>query len=101
VKPIEGHPDAEAEFHEAVTYYEEQVEGLGAEFREEIREAIERIWQRPQAYPFYEDSVVQEVQVNRFRFVICYVDEPNRIWILAVANQWRRPGYWRRRLRDR
>lgn len=101
MKLIEAHPEAEEEFHEAVDYYEGKVEGLGVEYRAEIREAIDRVRERPQAYPLWEDTECREVQVRRFPFAVYYVDEPARIWIVAFANQYREPGYWRRRLHNR
>jgi hypothetical protein len=101
VKPIEAHPEATEEFHEAVKYYERKREGLGVEFRGEISGAIQRLREQPQSYPIYEDTECREVEVWRFPFVVYFVDEPDRIWVIAFANQYRRPGYWRKRLRDR
>lgn len=101
MKPIEAHPEATEEFHEAVDYYERRQEGLGIEFRTEISEAVQRLRERPQAYPLHEGTECREVQVRRFPFVVYYVDEPGRIWVIAFANQYRKPGYWRKRLRDR
>ena len=37
-------------------------------------------------------------RLERFPFVIHYVDLHNTIWILAFAHTSRKPGYWRRRL---
>jgi len=53
---------AEAEFIEAVTYYNEQSEGLGYEFAAEVRRTIGRIIQYPEAwspFPTGRDGVVQ------------------------------------------
>ena len=36
------HPEAEAEFEEAVAFYEDHKENLGLDFAVEVREAIER-----------------------------------------------------------
>jgi hypothetical protein len=33
-----------------------------------------------------------------FPYVVVYLDEPERVWIVAVMHAKRRPGYWRERL---
>ncbi|MDE2497973.1 MAG: hypothetical protein KGK35_09105 [Xanthomonadaceae bacterium] len=44
-------PEARLEFEAAERYYERQVPGLGAGFREEIQAAIGRLRQWPLAFP--------------------------------------------------
>ena len=99
MKPIEVHPEADEEFQEALDYYERKQEGLGSAYRSAIREAINRLRARPESYPIYEDTNCQQVQVWRFPFVVYYLNDDDRTWIVAIANQYRRPGYWRGRLR--
>lgn len=41
------HPEAEAEFLDAIGYYEDCEEGLGIDFAVEIRSAIDRAVQNP------------------------------------------------------
>jgi hypothetical protein len=101
VKPVEAHPEAEEEFHGAVDYYEDQVEGLGRRFREAIKEATARMSENPVTFPLYENTICREVLVHHFPFAVYYVDEPDRNWVIAFANQYRRPGYWLSRLRKR
>ena len=43
------HPEAEAEFEEAVAFYEDHAEHLGLDFVAEVREAIERTLAMPLA----------------------------------------------------
>jgi len=99
VKPIARHPEAEAEFHAEVDYYEGREEALGDRFRSAVEEAIERIRVQPTFFPLYEDTVFQECPVKRFPFTVYYVERPAYIWVVAIANQRRRPGYWLSRLR--
>ncbi len=42
-------PEAEAEFLEAIAYYEERAPGLGLDFSTEVRAAIQRILAYPLA----------------------------------------------------
>jgi len=99
VKPVAPHPEAEAEFHAEVDYYETRQEGLGVRFRSAVEEAIERIRAQPNFFPPYEGSECRECPAKRFPFAVYYVERPAYIWVVAIANQRRRPGYWLNRLR--
>lgn len=44
------HPEAEAEFLEAIAYYEERAPGLGLDFSAEVRAGIQRILAFPHAW---------------------------------------------------
>jgi hypothetical protein len=44
------HPEAEAEFNQAIDYYENCAEGLGYDFAVEVYSAIERIIAYPKAW---------------------------------------------------
>jgi hypothetical protein len=43
------HPDAEAEFEQAVAYYESKQNGLGLEFADEILVGVARVLEYPKA----------------------------------------------------
>jgi hypothetical protein len=47
------YPAAEAEFLEAIDFYEQQAEGLGLEISREVFATIHRIVQHPNAWPLY------------------------------------------------
>ena len=51
------HPEAEAEFVEAIEYYEECEEGLGYDFAVEVYSSIQRIVSYPQAWPVIDDEI--------------------------------------------
>ena len=38
------------------------------------------------------------IPVRKFPYWVVFIEEPHRIFILAVMHSHRRPGYWRRRL---
>jgi len=44
------HPEARAEFIEAIAYYERAREGLGLEFSREVYSTINRLTERPLAW---------------------------------------------------
>jgi toxin ParE1/3/4 len=37
-------------------------------------------------------------RMERFQFIIHYLDMPDRIWIVAFAHTSRKPNYWKRRI---
>jgi toxin ParE1/3/4 len=41
---------------------------------------------------------VQRRQIKDFPFTIFYANEPEKIFILAIAHTSRRPGYWKKRI---
>jgi toxin ParE1/3/4 len=98
VKPFTIHADAEEELRKALEHYEEQRAGLGREFREEFEAALERLRQNPYLYAAEDESGARFCQLRRFQYTLVYLDLDDRIWIVAVAHQRRRPRYWARRL---
>ncbi len=90
------HPEAEAEFLEAINYYEKCREGLGHEFAVEVYAAIERILTHPKAWPIL-DGEVRRCQTARFPYGVLYAEESAEIFILAVMHLHRHPDYWKHR----
>jgi hypothetical protein len=97
VKQVIIASEAENEVSESVAFYEHRQRGLGLEFERAAREAAQAIQANPQRYPRRKDGT-QRLVMERFPFVIHYIDLPHTIWILAFAHMSRKPGYWRRRL---
>lgn len=90
------HPEAQAEFFKAVTYYEECEVGLGDDFALAIDEALQRIVDFPNAWHILEGDV-RRCLTHRFPFGILYCIEPDGIFILAVMDLRRDPDYWKHR----
>ena len=53
--------------------------------------------ENPEAYQLVGDEVRHKLLI-RFPYSILHVIEPDRIRVVAVAHQKRRPGYWNYRL---
>lgn len=92
------HPEAEAEFVQAIDYYEECEAGLGCDFAGEVYSAIERIMVHPQAWPIIDEDARRSL-VSRFPFAIIYAELDKKLFILAVMHLHRDPDYWKRRVR--
>ena len=91
------HPEAEAEFHEAINYYENCRERPGYEFAVEVYSAIERIVCHPKAWPIL-GGEVRRCQTARFPYGVLHAEGRGEILILAVMHLHRDPDYWRHRL---
>ena len=84
-------------------WYDAQRFGLGRDFLDMVDRALRRIELAPRpgtSVPGVPDHDVRRVPLRRFPFHIVYVELPDRIQVLAVAHQRRRPGYWNRRIPD-
>ncbi|MFH0921902.1 MAG: type II toxin-antitoxin system RelE/ParE family toxin [Fibrobacterota bacterium] len=91
------HSLAEIEFTDAVDYYDRVRPGLGTDFAEEFSAVIERILIFPSVCsPIGHNT--RRALVNRFPYGIIYHASESDIFILAVMQLNRRPGYWKRRI---
>ncbi|MFO8018234.1 MAG: type II toxin-antitoxin system RelE/ParE family toxin [Promethearchaeia archaeon] len=91
--------EAEEEMNFSAQFYNQKVSGLGLDFLEEIERSIRDIEENPQGWPQYEDNI-RKYNIRRFPFSLYYIFEKksDKIIILAVAHQKRKPGYWKNRL---
>ena len=90
------HPEAEEEFTEAVSYYENCDTGLGIDFAREIHAAIRNAVEYPAMWTEIESGIRRSL-VHRFPFGVLYSIETDRIYILAVMHLHREPDYWKHR----
>lgn len=94
---VEFHPEAEEEFIEQAAYYEEQVPALGVSYIGELESAATLLEEHPKLGAEF-DKPFRHLSMRRFPHWLIYTIEPSRIWVIAVAHQRRRPGYWRERV---
>ena len=91
------HEAADAELTEAVAYYDGKAEGLGDRFLAEVKLASRSIEEYPEIAPEIEYGVRAKV-LHRFPYTLMYVLDEHELFIVAVAHQSRRPGYWADRI---
>jgi plasmid stabilization system protein ParE len=96
-KRFRFHPEARADFREALGWYRDRSPAVAAEFRIIVSEVIRDIVQAPHRWPKYLHGT-RRFPLHRFPFSIVYLDDPDVVSIVAVAHSKRRPGYWKRRL---
>jgi hypothetical protein len=91
------HEAADAELAEAVVYYDGKAFGLGDRFLADVKSAAHFIEQYPDMAPILEQGVRAKA-LMRFPYSLMYVLDASELFIVAVAHQSKRPGYWARRL---
>jgi len=98
-RPIRGAPEAEAEFADAVRWYEEHRTGLGSEFLAAVREARTLIEEHPNIGSAMRGAKRGEcgLMVRRFPYQLIYYVRSHDIVLVAGAHTKRRPSYWKRR----
>ncbi len=95
---VEYHPESKIEIREAADWYDYKVDGLGLEFLLELRSAESQVTNEPEMWPVYEGET-RRYLLKRFPFSVIYITSENKIQIVAVAHNKRKPGYWKKRLK--
>jgi plasmid stabilization system protein ParE len=93
---IELHPAAEAEARAAWVRYRAYDPAVAARFAAALDRAIGRISDSPNRWPNYLHGT-RRLLLRRFPFAVVYRVGAERVLIIAIAHQRRRPGYWGRR----
>ena len=97
MKPVKYHRLAESEQVGSATFYEARREFLGDSFLDLIAETLAKIQDNPGLGKPGKFGT-RSWKVKRFPFRIVYLDQTERIWIVAVAHLSRKPNYWLERL---
>ncbi|WP_409028869.1 type II toxin-antitoxin system RelE/ParE family toxin [Gracilimonas sediminicola] len=90
------HPDAAKELTISIQYYEDKSVGLGAEFLDEIEEAIAQALAHPKSGSLLTKQD-RRIVLDRFPYEIIYYISKTIITITAVKHLKRKPGYWESR----
>lgn len=101
--PVRISEEADAEMVEAARWYETHRVGLGTELLDAVDTAVVRIAETPRLgslVPGISDQSIRRRAVRRFPYHVVYIELSERLQILAVAHDRRRPGYWMGRLRS-
>ena len=90
---------AQAEYQDALEYYENEQEGLGVRFGREVSLSISRIVEFPTVYQVFSANT-RRCLVSKFPYGIVYHCDSNGqdILVVAIAHLHRRPDYWTSRV---
>lgn len=91
------HQAAKEELLGARDYYDDLVFGLGKSFILEIENTINIIKRSPLAYPIIKQNIRKAV-IMKFPYSILYIIEGDKIYLLAIMHQKRKPLYWKNRI---
>jgi toxin ParE1/3/4 len=90
------HPEALAEYADAVNYYESHQAKLGDRFIISVQSALKNIVEAPTRWPVLEKDVRRHL-TRVFPYAVLYSIEVDYVLVLAVMHCHQEPGYWRAR----
>lgn len=88
------------ELERAVAHYDAKSIKLGNRLLDEYEEALDKIREDPTRWEKI-GKIVRRRVFKKFPYSLIYAFEANTVKVLAVAHHKRRPGYWRKRLREK
>lgn len=97
MKPYAFHSAAASEYAEAAKYYVAISPELAGRFFDDVEAAIRQIRENPEGFRRVSPRV-RRALCEHFPYAVVFVEQSDRIWIVAVMHGMRRPGYWRDRL---
>jgi plasmid stabilization system protein ParE len=89
---------ARQELDDAVIWYNEQADGLGQEFLDELDRAIRRSVAYPLSSPEIEPGL-RRCLLARFPYGLVYGLDGDTVVVVAVAHLHREPRYWSDRMK--
>lgn len=93
---VDFHPEARVEALEAEAWYSERNPAVGKAFSIALEQAIDSIAEAPFTWPAHGKGTRKRL-LTRFPYTVVYRVLPDRVQVIAVAHQRRKPGYWRNR----
>ena len=97
MKRVVYHRLAAKELVESAASYEAARPLLGDRFLDAV-DLASRLARRHPALGLPGKVGTRSRRVRRFPYRLIYLEQPDRLWIVAVAHQSRRPDYWLRRV---
>ena len=85
--------EAQREFLDAISDYEEAHGGLGQRFKDEVDRCVLCIADHPELYRLRLGEH-RRINLRVFPFYLPYIVREQTLWILAVAHGSRKPLYW-------
>ena len=97
MNPYAFHPEADEEYADAARYCARINPELGGRFFDEIERLISQIRRDPARFRRFDPPTRRHFS-DVFPYAVSYVDQRDRVLILAVMHMKRRPSYWKHRL---
>ena len=88
--------EAEEELSEAIQYYEDITPGLGIRLKNQVKQGIRWIEDNYEL-PRVRQKGYRRINCKSFPYYIAYFAREEDVFIVAIANGYRRPEYWIKR----
>ena len=85
--------EAQQEFFDAISFYEDARAGLGRRFKDEVDRCILWVADHPDLYRLRRGNY-RRINLRVFPYYIPYVVREQTLWILAIGHASRKPLYW-------
>lgn len=85
--------EAQREFLDAISYYEETRAGFGRRFKDEVDRSVLWIADHSELYR-PRPGGYRRINLRVFPYYVPYIVREQTLWVLAVAHGSRRPLYW-------
>jgi toxin ParE1/3/4 len=95
--PLRIHPEAEAEFADAIRFCQRHGAELALDLARAVDEGLAAIQQAPLRYASAGGDV-RRFLVRRFPYGIFYIPRPHELRVLAIYHLKRDPAGWQRRV---
>lgn len=99
MRTVRYHPEARAEFLSEIEYFASISSRLAEIYDKAVHTAETQAAATPQAWPKYGRKTRRVIDLT-FQFSLVYLHTDAEVYVVAVAPTKRKPGYWRKRLRD-
>ena len=86
--------EAQDDIRETVQWYDRKENGLGERFMKELGRTLRLASKLPLRFPVVGDDV-RRALLGRFPYSVYFKTEEQRLIIIAVLHQHRRPDIWR------
>ena len=97
--PVSFHPAAADEAEAALVWYAARSPRAAGRFLEALADTIEAVSRSPQQFALFHAGT-RRALLRHFPFYVVFRETSNSIEVMAIAHAKRRPGYWRKRLRE-
>jgi plasmid stabilization system protein ParE len=89
--------EAEAEYTEALAWYQARSLRAAAAFETAVAKTLERIGAAPAQFPVCQEEGFRYAPLTRYPYSLIYRVLGEVVQVIAVAHARRKPGYWSRR----
>jgi plasmid stabilization system protein ParE len=93
---LEIRPDAVIDIEQTIQWYDQRESGLGAEFRRQVLNAIDKLQQNPLAYRLrHRRKNVRWKLLDKFPYRVVFQTTEGLITVVSVVHSARHDRHWR------